>query len=158
MADARPLNVRASGNFRLEEDVDPRMIQAITQTMIGEFLWKYTRKTGRSGHSNNRHRRFFWIHPYTRTLYWSVQDPAGNNGSTRVESQAKSVGIEAIRVVSDDNGIPPGLHGKSIVVVTTGRSIKFTAPTAQRHETWFNALSYLLLLSLIHISEPTRPY
>lgn len=145
VADARPLNVRASGTFRLEEDVDPRMIQAITQTMIGEFLWKYTRRTGRSGHSNNRHRRFFWIHPYTRTLYWSVQDPAGNSGSARVESQAKSVGIEAIRVVSDDNGIPPGLHGKSIVVVTSGRSIKFTAPTAQRHETWFNALSYLLL-------------
>ena len=27
---------------------DPRIIQAITQTMIGEFLWKYTRKAGRS--------------------------------------------------------------------------------------------------------------
>lgn len=145
MVDPRPMHVRASGNFRLEEDVDPRMIQAITQTMIGEFLWKYTRRAGRSGHSNNRHKRFFWIHPYTRTLYWSVQDPAGGNGTTRTESQAKSVGIEAIKVVSDDNQIPPGLHPKSIVVVTSGRSIKFTAPTAQRHETWFNALSYLLL-------------
>lgn len=120
---------------------DPRMIQAITQTMIGEYLFKYVRKTGRGEHSDNRHRRFFWIHPYTKTLYWSTHDPsAGRN-----ELKAKSVQIEAVRVVTDENPNPPGLHQKSIVVVTPGRSIKFTAPTSYRHETWFNALSYLLL-------------
>ena len=123
---------------------DPRMILAITQTMIGEFLWKYTRKAGRENHSEKRHKRFFWIHPYTRTLYWSNQDPSA---AGRVELKAKSVSIEAVRVISDDNPIPPGLHPKSIVVVTPGRSIKFTAPTTQRHETWFNALTYLLLRS-----------
>jgi len=118
------------------------MIQAITQTMIGEFLWKYTRKAGRGEHSEKRHKRFFWIHPYTRTLYWSNNDPST---AGRVELKAKSVAIEAIRVLSDENVLPPGLHNKSIIVVTPGRSIKFTAPTSQRHETWFNALSYLLL-------------
>lgn len=41
--------------------------------------------------------------------------------------------------------MPPGLHRKSLVIITPGRSLKFTAPTSQRHETWFNALSYLLL-------------
>ncbi|KAI9723531.1 MAG: hypothetical protein M1828_004127 [Chrysothrix sp. TS-e1954] len=121
---------------------DPRMIQAITQTMIGEFLWKYTRKAGRGQHSENRHKRFFWLHPYTRTLYWSNRDPST---AGRLELKAKSVQIEAVRVLGDENPIPPGLHTKSIVVVTPGRSIKFTAPSAQRHETWFNALSYLLL-------------
>ena len=121
---------------------DPRMIQAITQTMIGEYLWKYTRKAGRSETSTTRHRRFFWVHPYTRTLYWSEQDPstAGRN-----MLKAKSVAIEAVRVITDDNTYPPGLHRKSLVVVTPGREIVFTAPTGQRHETWFNALSYLLL-------------
>jgi len=121
---------------------DPRMIQAITQTMIGEYLWKYTRKAGRSETSSTRHRRFFWVHPYTRTLYWSEQDPstAGRN-----MLKAKSVAIEAVRVITDDNTYPPGLHRKSLVVVTPGREIVFTAPTGQRHETWFNALSYLLL-------------
>lgn len=121
---------------------DPRMIQAITQTMIGEYLWKYTRKAGRSETSNTRHRRFFWVHPYTRTLYWSEQDPstAGKN-----MLKAKSVAIDSVRVITDDNAYPPGLHRKSLVVVTPGREIVFTAPTAQRHETWFNALSYLLL-------------
>jgi hypothetical protein len=121
---------------------DPRMIQAITQTMIGEFLWKYTRKVGgREGMSKDRHRRFFWVHPYTRTLYWSEQDPAT---AGRNQLKAKSVAIEAVQVVTDDNPFPPGLHRKSLVIITPGRTIKFTASTGQRHDTWFNALSYLL--------------
>ena len=70
--------------FRINDDSlsqhhlqnDPRIIQAITQTMIGEYLWKYTRTATKSGLSSNRHRRFFWVHPYTRTLYWSEQDPS----------------------------------------------------------------------------------
>ena len=121
---------------------DPRMIQAITQTMIGEMMWKYTRKAGRGEMSNSRHRRFFWVHPYTRTLYWSDRDPAH---ASRAELKSKSVAIEAVRVVTDDNPMPPGLHRKSLVIVTPGRSVKLTAQTSQRHETWFNALSYLLL-------------
>ncbi|EAQ89971.1 hypothetical protein CHGG_06590 [Chaetomium globosum CBS 148.51] len=123
-------------------NTDPRMIQAITQTMIGEYLWKYTRKAGRGEMSENRHRRYFWVHPYTRTLYWSDRDPSA---AGRSELRAKSVQIEAVRVVADDNPMPPGLHRKSLIIVSPGRSIKFTCTTGQRHETWFNALSYLLL-------------
>lgn len=123
-------------------NTDPRMIQAITQTMIGEFLWKYTRKTGRGELSENRHRRYFWVHPYTRTLYWSNTDPST---AGRSELKAKSVPIESVRVVTDDNPMPPGLHRKSIIIISPGRTIKFTCTTGQRHETWFNALSYLLL-------------
>ena len=126
----------------IEPGTDPRMIHAITQTMIGEYLWKYTRKAGRGAMSENRHRRYFWIHPYTRTLYWSDRDPST---AGRAELKAKSVAIEAVRVVTDDNPMPPGLHRKSLVIMTPGRAVKFTATTGQRHETWFNALSYLLL-------------
>ncbi|KAI9371356.1 hypothetical protein BJX61DRAFT_534841 [Aspergillus egyptiacus] len=121
---------------------DPRMIQAITQTMIGEFLWKYTRKAVSGDISSTRHRRYFWVHPYTRTLYWSEQDPQ-NAGKS--ELRTKSVSIEAVRVVADDNPYPPGLHCKSLEVISPGRIIRFTATTSQRHETWFNALSYLLV-------------
>ncbi|KAF4980276.1 hypothetical protein FZEAL_3688 [Fusarium zealandicum] len=123
-------------------NTDPRMIQAITQTMIGEYLWKYTRKAGRGEMSENRHRRYFWVHPYTRTLYWSDRDPSS---AGRSELKAKSVAIEAVRVVTDDNPMPPGLHRKSLIIISPGRTIKFTCTTGQRHETWFNALSYLLL-------------
>ena len=140
-------NIRTNGllanqSFEAGPSTDPRMIQAITQTMIGEFLWKYTRKPGRSEMSNTRHRRYFWVHPYTRTLYWSEQDPQAAGGR---ELRAKSVAIESVRVVSDDNPMPPGLHRKSLEIVTPGRKVKFTAGTANRHETWFNALSYLLM-------------
>ncbi|KAJ5664982.1 uncharacterized protein N7477_007430 [Penicillium maclennaniae] len=107
-------------------NTDPRMIQAITQTMIGEFLWKYTRKTGSADMSSTRHRRYFWVHPYTRTLYWSESDPQTAGKS---ELRTKSVPIEA----------------RSLEVVSPGRRVRFTASTSQRHETWFNALSYLLL-------------
>jgi hypothetical protein len=126
----------------VDSGTDPRMINAITQTMIGEYLWKYTRKAGRVAMSENRHRRYFWVHPYTRTLYWSDRDPSQGG---RAELKAKSVPIEAVRVVTDDNPMPPGLHRKSLVIMTPGRAVKFTATTGQRHETWFNALSYLLL-------------
>jgi hypothetical protein len=123
-------------------NTDPRMIQAITQTMIGEFLWKYTRKTGSSDMSSTRHRRYFWVHPYTRTLYWSDQDPQTAGKS---QLRTKSVPIESVRVVADDNPYPPGLHCRSLEVISPGRKVRFTATTSQRHETWFNALSYLLL-------------
>lgn len=142
--DAR-FNIRTDGMPMLqgmESGADPRMIQAITQTMIGEYLWKYTRKAGREDMSTNRHRRFFWIHPYTRTLYWSDQDPAM---AGRAQLKAKSVAIEGVRVVTDDNPMPPGLHRKSIMILTPGRAVKLTASTGQRHETWFNSLSYLIL-------------
>lgn len=122
-------------------NTDPRMIQAITQTMIGEFLWKYTRKTGSAGMSTTRHRRYFWVHPYTRTLYWSEQDPQTAGKS---QLRTKSVPIEAVRVVADDNPYPPGLHHRSLEVVSPGRRVRFTATTSQRHDTWYNALSYLL--------------
>ena len=145
--DAR-FNIRADGMPLVQAmengNTDPRMIQAITQTMIGEYLWKYTRKAGRGEMSDKRHRRFFWVHPYTRTLYWSNQDPST---AGRAQLKAKSVAIEAVRVVVDDNPMPPGLHRKSLIVITPGRDVKFTATTGQRHETWFNSLSYLLLRS-----------
>ncbi|KAM6481417.1 hypothetical protein HDV62DRAFT_391602 [Trichoderma sp. SZMC 28011] len=123
-------------------NTDPRMIQAITQTMIGEYIWKYTRKTGRGELSEKRHRRYFWVHPYTRTIYWSERDPST---AGRTEMKAKSLPIDGVRVVTDDNPMPPGLHRKSLVIISPGRTIKFTCTTGQRHETWFNALSYLLL-------------
>lgn len=65
---------------------DPTIVSMITQTMIGDWMWKYTRNTVGHGISENRHQRYFWIHPYTRTLYWSTNAP-GVDGS---EAKAKS--------------------------------------------------------------------
>ncbi|EHK99075.1 putative Anucleate primary sterigmata protein A [Glarea lozoyensis 74030] len=137
-------NIRGVGMPQgMGSTTDERMINAVTQTMIGEYLWKYTRKAGRGAISENRHRRYFWVHPYTKTLYWGDHDPS--SAKNRAELRAKSVPIEAVRVVTDDNPMPPGLHRKSLIIMTPGRAVKFTATTGQRHEIWFNALSYLLL-------------
>ncbi|KAI0002585.1 hypothetical protein BJV74DRAFT_882197 [Russula compacta] len=120
---------------------DPAILHAITQTMIGEFLYKYTRRTIGKGHGERRHKRFFWVHPYTRTLYWSDADPGSSNVS---ESSAKSAYIEGVRAVLDPNPLPPGLYQYSVVVSTPFREMKFTAPSRERHDIWINALQYLL--------------
>ncbi|KAH9848344.1 hypothetical protein C2E23DRAFT_889192 [Lenzites betulinus] len=120
---------------------DPTIIHAITQTMIGEFLYKYTRRAIGKGHGERRHKRFFWVHPYTRTLYWSSADPGSSNVT---ESSAKSAYIESVRTVMDPNPMPPGIHQYSVIVSTPQREMKFTAPTKERHDIWYNALTYLL--------------
>ncbi|VDC07939.1 unnamed protein product [Peniophora sp. CBMAI 1063] len=120
---------------------DPSVIHAITQTMIGEYLFKYTRKPIGKGYGDRRHKRFFWVHPYTKTLYWSDTDPGSSSAS---ESSAKSAYIEAVRSVLDPNPLPPGLYQYSVVVSTPHREMKITAPTKERHDIWLNALKYLL--------------
>ncbi|KAL5629005.1 hypothetical protein BROUX41_002396 [Berkeleyomyces rouxiae] len=121
---------------------DPRMMMAVTEVMIGEFVWKYTRRAGRNGDSQGtRRRRFFWIHPYMRMLFWCDENPML---SRRGEVLCKGSRIEAVRVATDDNPMPPGLHRKSMILMTPDGTIKFTCQTGQRHEMWFNALSYLL--------------
>ena len=88
--DSSNLQHRRTGSVRQPSDgetTDPNIIHAITQTMIGEFLYKYPRKTIGKGYGERRHKRFFWVHPYTKTLYWSSADPGS---SSVTESSAKS--------------------------------------------------------------------
>ncbi|KAK9370682.1 meiotic cell cortex C-terminal pleckstrin homology-domain-containing protein [Lipomyces kononenkoae] len=122
------------------EAIAPLLLQAISQTMIGEYLWKYTRRKGRPTLSENRHKRYFWVQPYTRTLYWSNRNPSAGG-----EIKVRSAPIEGLRVVHDDNPFPPGLYRKSLMILTPTRTLKVTCLTQGRHETWFNALSFLLL-------------
>jgi len=133
---------------------DPAVIHAITQTMIGEFLYKYTRRAIGKGYGERRHRRFFWVHPYTRTLYWSSADPTS---SSVTESSAKSAYVDGVRSVLDPNPMPPGLYQYSVIVSTPNREMKITAPTKERHDIWFNALKYLLSRpSTMSISSPAN--
>lgn len=63
-----------SGDFG--ENSDSRLyIRALTKTMIGDWMWKYTRRVAGKGISEHKHKRFFWLHPYSKTLYWSTQEP-----------------------------------------------------------------------------------
>ena len=153
--DSSNLQHRRTGSVAQPSDgetTDPNIIHAITQTMIGEFLYKYPRKTIGKGYGERRHKRFFWVHPYTKTLYWSSADPGS---SSVTESSAKSgqcdicyqaelsspfppAYIENVRSVLDPNPMPPGLHQYSVVVSTPTREMKFTAPTRERHDIWLS--------------------
>ncbi|KAI9322781.1 meiotic cell cortex C-terminal pleckstrin homology-domain-containing protein [Dichotomocladium elegans] len=113
-------------------------IALITQTMIGNYMWKYTRKAVGQGLSERRHQRFFWIHPYTRTLYWSVDAP----GTRGREAKAKSALIENVAVIPTPH--PDHLPLSSLLIKTTGRPIKITAPDSATHDVWLEALLYLL--------------
>jgi Meiotic cell cortex C-terminal pleckstrin homology len=134
--------------------IAPNIVSNITQTMIGGWMYKNTRKAVGSGFSDNRHRRFFWIHPYSRTLYWSMKEP-GSNG----EAKAKSVNIDSITSVPEHSNSPPGLPTVSLLVKTSTRDIKFTAPDIAQHEIWLQAINYLLARpagNVLGMSQP-RP-
>lgn len=144
---------RAGGvsEFGASEGTDPAVIHAITQTMIGEYMHKYTRKSmGRGGHSDKRHRRYFWVHPYTKMLYWTISDPGGAKVS---EGTSKSASIEGVTVVEDSNPSPPGLYHESLVITTATREVKITAPNRERHEAWLGALDYLVNRPALHDAE-----
>lgn len=125
---------------------EPNIIPALTQTVIGEYLYKYYRRLGPlSSISESRHERYFWIHPYTLTLYWSSTNPVLGNPSTHKTRAAAIIGVES---VDDNNPLPAGIHHKSIIVHSQTRSIKITCPTRQRHNIWYNSLRYLIQRSM----------
>lgn len=70
------------------------VVDAIAQTMVGEWMWKYVRKRtsfgitespqaefdmGRNGDNANgsgvRHKRWVWLAPYERSVIWSSKQP-----------------------------------------------------------------------------------
>ncbi|CCE61235.1 hypothetical protein TPHA_0A01520 [Tetrapisispora phaffii CBS 4417] len=123
---------------------EPSIIPAVTQTVIGEYLFKYYRRLGHLGFES-RHEKYFWVHPYTLTLYWSSTNPVMDNVTSR---KTKGVAILGVESINDTNPYPVGLYHKSIIVKTEGRSIKITCPTRQRHNVWYNSLRYLLQRNL----------
>ena len=72
------------------------VVDAIAQTMIGEWMWKYVRKrksfgigdaeieSGRLGSENGsvngiRHKRWVWLAPYERAILWSSKQPTSGS-------------------------------------------------------------------------------
>lgn len=84
-----------------DPSIDPEVISAITQTMIGDWMFKHTRRYVGGGISEKKHQRFFWIHPYTKTLYWSSVQP-GTEGSEGKTKSGKSLPykIESIHLTN----------------------------------------------------------
>lgn len=121
---------------------EPSIIPALTQTVIGEYLYKYYRFFG----VESRHERFFWIHPYTLTLYWSSTNPVLETKSSA--QRTKSAAILGVESVSDSNPYPAGLYHKSLLIKSDQKTVKITCPTRKRHNIWYNSLRYLIQRSM----------
>ncbi|KAF8952319.1 hypothetical protein BGZ52_006777 [Haplosporangium bisporale] len=147
----RRMSVSSNYDGQGTTSTDPTMIQVITQTMIGDYLWKYTRRPTvmASVISEKRHRRYFWVHPYTKTMYWSLNNPAAEGSR---EQRAKSALIVAVFQITDDNVSSSNseLPNVSLLVQTSSRNLKLTAPTREKHDLWYQSLAYLL-------SRPSTP-
>ncbi|KAI8371744.1 uncharacterized protein BYT42DRAFT_548560 [Radiomyces spectabilis] len=113
-----------------------KAISTVTETMIGGWLWKYTRKPIGQNFSDYRHQRYFWIHPYTRVLYWSTRAP----GTTHDEAKAKSAFIQSAVEIADYTPGPPGLPKVSLLIKTHNRAIKVTAPNMASHRIWLELI------------------
>ncbi|KAI8149923.1 meiotic cell cortex C-terminal pleckstrin homology-domain-containing protein [Fennellomyces sp. T-0311] len=109
------------------------LVPAVTRTMIGDWMYKYTRKVVGSGISENKHKRFFWIHPYTRTMYWGSREPGMDT-----HANAKSAMIMSFQVMLD------GIDPPSIMVQTPTRSLKVRCLDILAHRAWMKALHYLV--------------
>ncbi|RCI03389.1 hypothetical protein CU098_000520, partial [Rhizopus stolonifer] len=117
---------------------DMYVISAITQTMIGEWMSKHTRRYVGGGISEKKHQRYFWVHPYTKILYWSPEKPGAEGNQVKT----KSAYIESLSVIpSHDNS---GASPVSLLIHTPKRDLKITATSLERHDLWFKSLSYLL--------------
>ncbi|KAH0551495.1 hypothetical protein GP486_007290, partial [Trichoglossum hirsutum] len=145
------------------------VVDAIAQTMVGEWMWKYVRRrksfgvpdspqagweTGRVGDdvsaniSSNgiRHRRWVWLAPYERCVMWSSRQPT--NGTALLGKTGRKLAIQSVLDVRDDTPAPKNigsqsLFNRSILILTPARALKFTATTKERHYLWLTALSFL---------------
>ncbi|KAI9263037.1 meiotic cell cortex C-terminal pleckstrin homology-domain-containing protein [Sporodiniella umbellata] len=107
--------------------------KAWSQTIIGNWMWKYTRRH-QFGLPANKHRRFFWIYPYKRTLYWSTQEPG-----PRLSEPPKHVDVISFKEKKEKNKIP------YIVIKTFSRNLKIQCITLSNHSEWMQALNNIIV-------------
>ncbi|KAI5288097.1 hypothetical protein KEM54_005469, partial [Ascosphaera aggregata] len=136
------------------------VVDAIAQTMVGEWMWKYVRRRrsftvsenrdnacrfGEEG-GGSRHKRWVWLAPYDRAVMWSSKQPS--SGSALLGKSGRKLMVQSVLDVKDENPLPRGASpenqfNRSIVILTPERALKFTALTPERHHVWLTALSFL---------------
>ncbi|KAI9272748.1 meiotic cell cortex C-terminal pleckstrin homology-domain-containing protein [Phascolomyces articulosus] len=122
--------------------VDPSIVQAITQAMIGNWMWKHTRHytMNKNGISHRKgHMRYVWVHPYTRTLYWSGKQPGINHDETK----SKRAFIKDVWSVPCTENPCPNVPS-NLLIRTSARDLMFHAASMEQHHQWIIALCYLL--------------
>ncbi|KAL2115680.1 hypothetical protein VTJ04DRAFT_9935 [Mycothermus thermophilus] len=141
------------GGSQGDQKQTPTVVDAIAQTMVGEWMFKYVRRRKSFGvadsnrgddSSNDRHKRWVWLAPYERAILWSAKQPV--SGSALLGKSGRKLTIQSVLDVKDNNPPPKGvaqIFDRSILILTPQRALKFTAPNAERHYIWLTALSFL---------------
>ncbi|KAI4123221.1 MAG: hypothetical protein LQ347_006243, partial [Umbilicaria vellea] len=133
----------------------PSVIDAVAQTMVGEWLWKYVRRRKSFGLSESpqaefdngrhngemagngaRHKRWVWLAPYERAVMWSSKQPT--SGPALLGKGGRKLAIQSVLDVKDDsplpkNASPQSMFARSILILTPQRALKFTATSHERH-------------------------
>ncbi|KAJ5939374.1 hypothetical protein N7466_002508 [Penicillium verhagenii] len=143
------------------------VVDAIAQTMVGEWMFKYVRRRKSFGMGESkdtwegrnpdevsanitnggvRHKRWVWLAPYEGSIMWSSKQPT--SGPALLGKTGRKFTIQSVLDVKDDNPLPKGTENtstfnRSILVLTPQRALKFTALTVERHYVWLTALSFL---------------
>ncbi|KAH8695933.1 meiotic cell cortex C-terminal pleckstrin homology-domain-containing protein [Talaromyces proteolyticus] len=145
------------------------VVDAIAQTMVGEWMFKYVRRRKSFGMSDTketwelgknstdevsanitstgvRHKRWVWLAPYERAVMWSSKQPT--SGPALLGKSGRKLTIQSVLDVKDDTPLPKGSttqgqFNRSILILTPQRALKFTALTLERHYVWLTALSFL---------------
>ena len=121
-------------------NIDPEVADAIIQCMRGEWLYKYAPQRRLLG-AERRHKRYFFINPFNRTIHWTSEEPKASAGHV---ARSKNAFIEQVALMDDYNSNPSGLYYQTIVIRSGHREVKVTAPSKVRHRIWCTALGYLL--------------
>jgi len=90
----RSPDTSGTGNATVESAQQTSVVDAIAQTMVGEWMWKYVRRrrsfgvpdspNGWDGKDDSagggqRHKRWVWLAPYERAVMWSSRQPTNGN-------------------------------------------------------------------------------
>ncbi|KAI9808835.1 MAG: hypothetical protein M1826_004050 [Phylliscum demangeonii] len=154
-----PPRATSSDSARGQQEI----VDAIAQTMVGEWMWKYVRRRKSFGipdhahgagddlavngaSSGVRHQRWVWLAPYERAVMWSSKQPT--TGTALLGKTGRKLTIQSVLDVKDDAPAPKPLSGhavfdRSILILTPARALKFTARTRERHYVWLTALAFL---------------
>ncbi|KAF7727220.1 hypothetical protein EC973_007918 [Apophysomyces ossiformis] len=92
----------------------------------GDWMWKHTRKLV----GGKRHRRFFWIQPHTKMLYWTHE----RGGET------KNGVIESFYIEEQTSWSQP----PTIIIKTSSRPIRVQCMDFESHHAWVDTLLSLL--------------
>jgi hypothetical protein len=130
-------------------------IALITDTMMGHWLWKHPRHQGLL-RASPPHQRYVWMHPYTRTLYWSTHAPGAPHRDVKTKSGKSPFNtlilhphthslLLPIALIQDMKVVPNGTDQHlpaSIQVTTSEGDMKLTAPDMETHATWVEVIPF----------------